>query len=484
MPTPDNDQTSSDHDGAVKKVVDAFRARRAGHPDAPAPKVPDDDAPSTPVVKIQAGQTPGGGDSESPTRAFAIPVVDETTEEVSTDEVSTEGVADEVDENATGETGTGDAATDESAAEDETAAAEGSLADDAETSGDTEGSGDTEAFGDTEMSGEQESDAEDTGAEDTAADEDTANEVRQTASGIKHQTVVEVEGSGEKAPVRPRTEVESVDPDQVERAGIVESAVDLSPADDEPETEVIPVPAEAAAASGTAPGDDEDDTDASDTDISDADASEAPTETIDLKNVAAGAAVAAAAGAAGAAATAPSGAAPAGAASSAPTGSTDQAWSNTPHQPEVIPGATPAPAEKKRRTWLWALLALIAAGVVAVLVWWFAFANSPQAKVADAAETYQTAMAEGDLAALRGVTCGEEYAFYSSVSEEEFSRAYQSQKERGQLFSFKEITGVSVNGDTARVGVDIYNDDDPNATTNAQITLHNVGGEWKVCTRP
>lgn len=481
MPTPDNDQTSSDHDGAVKKVVDAFRARRAGHPDAPAPKVADHDAPSTPVVKIQAGQTPGGGDSESPTRAFAIPVVDETTEEVSTDEVSTEDPADEVDENVTDETGAADAATDESAAEAETAAAADSPADDAETSGDAE------------QAEEQESDADDTGTGDTGTEEDTANEVRQTSSGIKHQTVVEVEGSGEKAPVRPRTEVESVDPDQIERAGIVESAVDLSPSDDEPETEVIPVPADAAAASGTAPSDDEagdaSDTDTSDTDISDADASEAPTETIDLKNVAAGAAVAAAAGAAGAAAaapsdSAPSGAAPAGAASSAPTGPTDQAWSNAPHQPKVIPGAAPASAEKKRRTWLWALLALIAAGVVAVLVWWFAFASSPQAKVADAAETYQTAMAEGDLAALRGVTCGEEYAFYSSVSEEEFSRAYQSQKDRGQLFSFKEITGVSVNGDTARVGVDVYNDDDPNATTNAQITLHNVGGEWKVCTRP
>lgn len=111
MPSPDNDKTS-----AVKKVVDAFRARREGDAE-PAPTDPaaqtdsgrtdagqadsEQTGDETTVIKIEPGQAPGGGDSDSPTKAFAVPTAAAAagadTEEVSLDGVNGEDTATETD---------------------------------------------------------------------------------------------------------------------------------------------------------------------------------------------------------------------------------------------------------------------------------------------------------------------------------------------------------------------------------------------------
>ncbi|MFZ2510050.1 MAG: hypothetical protein WAW85_03025, partial [Gordonia sp. (in: high G+C Gram-positive bacteria)] len=147
-------------------------------------------------------------------------------------------------------------------------------------------------------------------------------------------------------------------------------------------------------------------------------------------------------------------------------------------------GAPAATAGTGRRK-LWPIIAaLLALAVIATAIWYFLFYASPQSQAAKAAERFQTAMSEGDLATLQDVTCGADRAFYASVSPEEFAKAYQSQIARNQMMRFHEVTGVSVDGNTARVGVDVYSSATPNETVPAQVTLHKVDGDWKVCAQP
>ncbi|GAC58476.1 hypothetical protein GOHSU_41_00130 [Gordonia hirsuta DSM 44140 = NBRC 16056] len=447
MPTSDNDKTS-----AVKKVVDAFRARRAGE------QVPDDQAakstaPRTPVVKIEPGQALGGGGAEAPTQAFAVPAeltgsAGEVTEEIVTDEVAvpqTDAETEDAESEAAESESEADIPADEAPVDealvdqtptDQTTADETPEAEAANEAGG--GSGSTPKTGD-----DADEDAADTG--DAA---DAQREVEVTAGGISHETVVAVDGAGDRAEVAPRTAVESVHPDELERPGIVEQPLDLTPGDDATDTAQIALP------------------------------EQAKTDTIAVAGGTAPAPGAAAAGAAAAAATAGAGA------TAAPADERAGEWSSTPHQPEVIAPTTP-PAETKSRAKLGALLAALIALIVAgVLIWWFVFHTSPQNRAADAARTYQTAMNDGDLSKLQSITCGEEQKYYQSVSPEEFRKAFESQQARNQMMAFKNVTGVAVDGNTARVGVDVYSIGDPDVTTSAQITLHRIDGDWKVCDKP
>lgn len=173
----------------------------------------------------------------------------------------------------------------------------------------------------------------------------------------------------------------------------------------------------------------------------------------------------------------------------------------TPKQPAEATPAGPTPAEKpapqvvapaqatdakRGRGKLAAILAAVAIVIVAIAVglWYALVGSSTEHKVADAAKSYQDAMASGDLGKLRDVTCGEENAYYAGVSDADFAKAVAAQKNRNQLMTFDDVKAVQVNGDTARVGVDMYPSGDPAKTVAAQITLHNVGGSWKVCKQP
>ncbi|MFC0314719.1 nuclear transport factor 2 family protein [Gordonia phosphorivorans] len=401
MPTPDNDKNS-----AVQKVVDAFRARRAGESDPVDTAAPDEGA-ETPVVQIQPGEAPGGGDSESPTKAFAIPTAAAATD----DAEPAESADEQVDVPATQDA-------------------------DADTADADTADSDTDADDDAEAAAE--------------ADTDEA------AAARGETPVVAIAGSGERAQTPTRRAVESVDPDATPRAPIVEHGVALDAEDPDEDT----------------PDETADDS--------------AETEVIDV--AAAGAAVAAAAAgatAANASAATEQIAVPAEVAAATQSG--EQGWSTTAHQPEVIPPAAAADApakDGKSRAGLWAAVIVAVLVVAGVLTWFFAFNESDQDKVADVAEQYQTAMAEGDLETLKAITCGEQYATYSTISPEDFAKAFQSQKDRNQMMLFKDINAVAIDGDVARVGVDVYSTDDPDNTTSAQVTLNKVDGEWKVCAKP
>ncbi|EGD54466.1 DUF4878 domain-containing protein [Gordonia neofelifaecis] len=241
----------------------------------------------------------------------------------------------------------------------------------------------------------------------------------------------------------------AIDADAVEKASLVEHSIELpadeATADETPDdeaavgdatpTEQIPAPEVAA--------------------------SEAPTTEMKVPAAAAAAAGVAAGGAA---------AASAGAGKSAP---------------QVVAPAQASDEKRSRGKMVGILIAVvIVIAAIAIGLWYALVGSSPEHKVAEAAKDYQNAMTSGDLDKLREVTCGEEYAYYSKIPDAAFQKAYEAQKNRNELMTFDDVKAVEINGDTARVGVDMYPSNDPSKTAPAQITLQNVDGTWKVCKQP
>ncbi|NLG45752.1 nuclear transport factor 2 family protein [Gordonia sp. (in: high G+C Gram-positive bacteria)] len=154
-------------------------------------------------------------------------------------------------------------------------------------------------------------------------------------------------------------------------------------------------------------------------------------------------------------------------------------------EPQVV-APTQGTEEKRKSGKLVAIVlaAIVVIAVIAIGAWYLLVGSSDQNKVADAAKDYQSAMASGDLDSLKNITCGEKLEYYSSVKPEEFAKAYQAQQSRNEMLTFDDVKAVEIDGDVARVEVDMYSSNDPAKTTAAQITLQNIDGTWKVCTRP
>ncbi|MBM7366156.1 Rv0361 family membrane protein [Gordonia hydrophobica] len=304
----------------------------------------------------------------------------------------------------------------------------------------------------------------DDAADDAATDGTTTDD---TATGLREEIVV---GDPLAAGIAP--DPAPADPTDA-KADLVEQSIELSadadgsdddqPSEDETPTEAISAD-EVAAAAAQAGKDDAAEQDAPAAD-------EAPTTKMKVP--------AAAAAAAATAATAT-------AATAKPKTDTAPAPAPAPKsEPQVVAPAQPERTKRKTGKLVAILLAvLVVIAVIAVGLWYLLVGSSDQSKVADAAQSYQNAMNDGDLDELRSLTCGEKYAYYSEVSAEDFQKAFAAQKARNELMTFDDVKAVQIDGDIARVGVDMYPSSDPSQTAPAQITLHNIDGEWKVCTEP
>ncbi|GAA4682454.1 hypothetical protein [Gordonia humi] len=328
-------------------------------------------------------------------------------------------------------------------------AAAGESSDDTETS--DEATSD-DATSDDAASDEATSDADASASADADDHGSPSDGLVEETDGLVEETVVGEELSADA----PETDVSETDArpsadDSQPKPEVVEESVDLVAAESASEDD-------AAAAETKEPETEEPETESS------ADAT--PTEQI---------AVPAAAAAAAAAATT--------AKISTQKPSAPRPTAPAPAQPgpQVIAPAT-EPAKKGRGKVIAAAVAVLVVVVAIVIGAFYMFSDdSPESKVADAATSYQEAMNGGDLSTLREVTCGADNAYYSKISDEEFAKAYATQKDRNELMRFDEVNAVAIDGDTARVGVDLYNSGDPSKKVPAQITLQKVGDDWKVC---
>lgn len=156
-------------------------------------------------------------------------------------------------------------------------------------------------------------------------------------------------------------------------------------------------------------------------------------------------------------------------------------------------GARPqaiGPRTSQRPSWLipilLALAALAAVAIVGLLL--VHRANSARAaqieSVRSTIQTFDTAVRNGDLATLRGVTCGQTKDSYIKYNDQTWADAYAKISEAKQYPVVSSIDEVVVNGDHAEANVTSYMAFDPGTTSTRSFDLQFRDDQWKICQSP
>jgi protein kinase-like protein len=143
---------------------------------------------------------------------------------------------------------------------------------------------------------------------------------------------------------------------------------------------------------------------------------------------------------------------------------------------------------RRRRRWRWIAglvgVLLVAGGVVGGLGW----RHAEQVKTAAATqrvrgviERYDLAVQNGNLALLRGMTCGITHDRYQHDTIVGWGRAHTQALETGQYPIDAGISHVVVNGDSASADVVQYQSATPQVRTTRTFELRMLNGRWKVC---
>ncbi|BBZ28103.1 hypothetical protein MMAD_23980 [Mycolicibacterium madagascariense] len=152
--------------------------------------------------------------------------------------------------------------------------------------------------------------------------------------------------------------------------------------------------------------------------------------------------------------------------------------------------STPVRAAPARR-WRWGVIA----GVVGVLLvvavglgWRHAEFSAEQARTAAVTqrvrgviEHYDHAVQNGNLAVLRGMTCGAVHDRYQHDTFASWSRAHAQALETGQYPIDAGIGRIILDGDTAHADVVQYQSATPRERTTRIFELRSIDGRWKVC---
>lgn len=150
--------------------------------------------------------------------------------------------------------------------------------------------------------------------------------------------------------------------------------------------------------------------------------------------------------------------------------------------PKTIPARKP-----ERPSWVipiaLALTALVAAALVGFLL--LHRANAAKAARVDSVrstiESFDSAVRNGDLAALRSITCGATKQTYDSYDDRAWADAYTRISEAKQYPVVASIDDVVVNGDHAEANVTSYMAFDPETTSTRSFDLQFRDDTWKIC---
>lgn len=171
-------------------------------------------------------------------------------------------------------------------------------------------------------------------------------------------------------------------------------------------------------------------------------------------------------------------------------------WKAEPVAPQYIPAgggaAQSRPSDerpKKSHKGLWvgvaALVAIVA--VVAVVIGLVSAGGDSSKPAADVAAEraleYTTALREGDIDALRSITCGEAQARFANMSDEAFAAAHRAQEAHNELVGVDGVKASKIveGGNSAVVEVSAYKTGTPQQKLDVALTLSKVDGVWKVC---
>jgi len=146
------------------------------------------------------------------------------------------------------------------------------------------------------------------------------------------------------------------------------------------------------------------------------------------------------------------------------------------------------PGFRRRPAWL--LPVILAVGVLTaaailgvVLVRYTASSKLSQQQdlVRAAITTFDTAVRNGDLATLRGVTCGQTRENYVNYDDRAWADTYSRVLAAQQYPVVASVDEVIVNGDHAEANVTSYMAFDPSITSTRSFDLQFRDEQWKIC---
>jgi hypothetical protein len=165
-----------------------------------------------------------------------------------------------------------------------------------------------------------------------------------------------------------------------------------------------------------------------------------------------------------------------------------------PVSPQVIPprGEVLKPPPSKHRSWGWVIaLLLVIAALVAVAVLGTLLLTrdsepsvSQEERVRTTIESYDAAIAKGDLATLRGITCGKARDDYVNYNDGVWSQTHSRIAAAKRYPVIASIDQVVVNGDHAEANVTTFMAYAPQTRSTRSLDLEFRDEQWKICQAP
>ena len=160
--------------------------------------------------------------------------------------------------------------------------------------------------------------------------------------------------------------------------------------------------------------------------------------------------------------------------------------------PQAIPGRVDPPPIGRRRSWGWvvALVLVIAAlAAVAILGTVLLTRDDPPAVsqedlVRTAIQGFDTAIQNGDLSALRTITCGETADSYLRYDDEQWTDIHSRVAAARQYPVVASIDEVVVNDGHAEANVTSFMAFDPATRSTRSFDLEFRDEQWKICQAP
>jgi hypothetical protein len=157
--------------------------------------------------------------------------------------------------------------------------------------------------------------------------------------------------------------------------------------------------------------------------------------------------------------------------------------------PQVIP---PRPTARRHRSWgLVLALILVIAALAAVAVFgtvWLTHTSAPKVSQEDQVRQtiydFDNAIQKGDLAQLRGITCGTTRDNYVGYDDKEWAATHDKVIAAKRYPMVASIDEVAVNGKHAEANVTTFIAYEPEVRSTRSFDLQFIDGRWKICEGP
>ncbi len=158
---------------------------------------------------------------------------------------------------------------------------------------------------------------------------------------------------------------------------------------------------------------------------------------------------------------------------------------------EILPrdGVTPPVPEvaRRRRSWVITVVLVVAAIVAAAIVGTILLTrdNSPKVsqedQVRSTIQNFDQAVQKGDLATLRGITCGQTRDGYVAYDDRAWAETHMRVEAAKQYPVVASVDEVVVNGDHAEANVTSFMAYDPATRSTRSFDLQFRDNQWKIC---